>query len=97
MQPAKVAEFLLFDLAFPRSVALCVRELDEAVGELARRIGASDTPIPTGTLETLRRIGGESTIDSVLAAGLHEFLDQIQRHLITLTDELAGAVFGHRH
>ncbi len=97
MQPAKVAEFLLFDLAFPRSVALCVRELDEALGQLARRIGRSDTPIPTGTLETLRKIGSESTIDSVLTAGLHEFLDQIQRHLITLTDELALAVFGHRH
>jgi uncharacterized alpha-E superfamily protein len=97
MQPAHVAGFLLFDLAFPRSVALCVRELDAALTELRARIGASDTPIPDATLAVLRRIGGESTIDGVLSAGLHEFLDQIQRHLITLTDELAGAVFGHRH
>lgn len=97
MQPAKVAEFLLFDLAFPRSVALCVRELDELIGELTRRIGVTDTPMPAGTLETLRRIGGQSKIETVLEAGLHEFLDQLQRHLIALTDELGGAVFGHRH
>jgi uncharacterized alpha-E superfamily protein len=97
MQPAKVAEFLLFDLAFPRSVALCVRELDALIAALAALIGETDTPMPTGTLETLRRIGRESSIDAVLQGGLHEFLDQLQRHLIALNDELAGAIFGHRH
>jgi hypothetical protein len=44
-----------------------------------------------------RRIGGQSKNETVLEAGLHEFLDQLQRHLIALTDELGGAVFGHRH
>jgi hypothetical protein len=33
----------------------------------------------------------------VLDAGLHESLDQLQRHLIVLTDELGGANFGQRH
>jgi uncharacterized alpha-E superfamily protein len=97
MQPAKVAEFLLFDLAFPRSVALCIRELDALVERLAALIGRSDAPMPTETLRTLRRIGTETGIDDVLASGLHEFLDQIQRHLITLTDELSAAWFGQRY
>ena len=97
MQPAKVAEFLLFDLAFPRSVALCIQELDQLIGRLALLIGETDTPIPTGTLEKLRRIGTEIGIDDVLASGLHEFLDQIQADLITLTDQLGNALFGHSH
>ena len=97
MQPAKVAEFLLFDFAFPRSVALCIRELAELVEELAALLGASDPPMPTETLRTLRRIGSETGIDDVLASGLHEFLDQIQRRLITLTDELGDAWFGQRY
>lgn len=97
MQPAKVAEFLLFDLAFPRSVALCARELDGLIAALAALIGETETPMPTGTLETLRRIGRESSIEAVLEGGLHEFLDQLQRHLTALTDELGGAIFGHHH
>jgi uncharacterized alpha-E superfamily protein len=97
MQPARVAEFLLFDLAFPRSVALCARELDRLIAALAALIGETDTPMPTGTLERLRSIGRESSIEAVLEGGLHEFLDQLQRHLITLTDELGGAIFGHHH
>jgi len=97
MQPAKVAEFLLFDLAFPRSVALCVRELDALIAALAALIGETDTPMPTGTLEKLQGVGRESSIEAVLEGGLHEFLDQLQRHLIALNDELAGAIFGHRH
>lgn len=97
MQPAKVAEFLLFDLAFPRSVALCARELDGLIAALAALIGETETPMPTGTLETLRRIGRESSIEAVLEGGLHEYLDQLQRHLTALTDELGGAIFGHHH
>ena len=97
MQPAKVAEFLLFDLAFPRSVALCIRQLDELVGRLVRLIGETAAPIPTGTLATLRRIGTETGIDEVLDSGLHEFLDQVQLHLLTFTDQLGNALFGHRY
>ena len=97
MQPAKVAEFLLFDLAFPRSVALCIRELDQLIGRLALLIGETDTPIATETLRTLRRIGSEIGIDEVLASGLHEFLDQLQIDLSRLTDQLGNALFGHRY
>ncbi len=32
-----------------------------------------------------------------MATGLHEFLDQIQRHLIVFTDELGDGLFGHRY
>jgi len=97
MQPAKVAEFLLFDLAFPRSVALCIRELDQLIGRLAPLIGETDSPIATETLRSLRRIGSEIGIVEVLASGLHEFLDQLQADLSTLTDQLGNALFGHRY
>jgi uncharacterized alpha-E superfamily protein len=96
MQPAKVAEFLLFDLAFPRSVALCVREIDELALALAAQIGQRDPPWAAGPLSALRQVA-RTTIDEVMGAGLHEFLDQIQGHLIALTDELGAGLFGHRY
>jgi uncharacterized alpha-E superfamily protein len=97
MQPAKVAEFLLFDLAFPRSVALCIREIDELALAFAARAGQDDPPWAMGALSTLRAIARSTTIEDVMATGLHEFLDQIQRHLIALTDDLGDGLFGHRY
>ncbi len=96
MQPAKVAEFLLFDLAFPRSVGLCIRAIDELALALAARIGQDDPPWTMGALSTLRGIARNTTIEDVMATGLHEFLDQIQGHLIALTDDLGDGLFGHR-
>jgi uncharacterized alpha-E superfamily protein len=97
MQPAKVADFLLFDRAFPRSFALCVREVDEMIWGLAGLLGESDPPWAKGALSRLGAIAAEVTIESVLASGLHDFLDQIQQHLIALTDALGDALFGHRY
>ena len=97
MQPAKVAEFLLFDLAFPRSVALCIRAIDELALAFAARIGQDDPPWAMGALATLRAVARDTTIEDVMATGLHEFLDQIQRHLIVFTDELGDGLFGHRY
>jgi uncharacterized alpha-E superfamily protein len=87
MQPARVEEFLLFDLAFPRSVALCVRDIHELALTLAAQIGQADARWAKGPLSALRAVA-RSAIDEVMATGLHEFLDRIQRHLIALTDEL---------
>jgi uncharacterized alpha-E superfamily protein len=99
MQPAKVADFLLFDRAFPRSVASGVREVDEMIWGLAGLLGESDPPWATGALSSLRAIGAEVevTIHDVLASDLHDFLDQVQQHLIALTDALGDALFGHRY
>lgn len=97
MQPAKVAEFLLFDLAFPRSVGLCIRAIDELAQAFAARIGQDDPPWALGALSTLRDVARDTTIEDVMATGLHEFLDQIQRHLIVFTDELGDGLFGHRY
>ena len=49
-----------------------------------------------GALSTLRGIARNTTIEDVMATGLHEFLDQIQGHLIALTDDLGDGLFGHR-
>jgi uncharacterized alpha-E superfamily protein len=95
MQPARVAEFLLFDLAFPRSVALCIREIDELALALAAGIGREDPPWTAGALPILRKVARDTTIEDVMATGLHEFLDQIQGHLIALTDALGAGLFGH--
>jgi uncharacterized alpha-E superfamily protein len=97
MEPANVAGFLLLDPSFPRSVAVCIRQVDElfrSLTVLPELKGRSATP---PSLEALRVIAGRSEIEEVLDAGLHDFLDGIQRQLIEFTNTLGSTFFGHRH
>jgi uncharacterized alpha-E superfamily protein len=96
MEPAKVAGFLLFDPGFPRSVAVCVREIDELFRGLTSLAELSGAPARMGALEGLRQVGERTDVDEVLTSGLHEFLDQLQLQLIRLTNDLGSTFFGHR-
>jgi uncharacterized alpha-E superfamily protein len=94
LTPARVAGFLLFNPAFPRSVYLCVREVEHALGELKSRYflrGGND--ISEG-LDQLRSILTSYSIEQILDAGLHDFLDFLQTYLIVVTERLSAAFFG---
>ena len=97
MQPSTVAGFLLFDAGFPRSVVVCVREVALLFKELVDRPELRHVGAASATLATLERLCEQGDIDGVLDSGLHEFLDQLQRQLIALTDELGTVFFGLRH
>jgi uncharacterized alpha-E superfamily protein len=89
----RVAEMLIFQPSFPRSLAFCVRELSEHF-----RRAAILTP-RTGRLPAERLLSmleldlGALTIDQVLAAGLHEFLDDFQSRLIEVQTGLTDHIF----
>jgi uncharacterized alpha-E superfamily protein len=96
LTPARVAGFLLFNPAFPRSVYLCVREVEAALGELKSRYllrGGNDV---SEGLDQLRSILGAHSIEQILEAGLHEFIDFLQHYLSVITDRLSAAFFRHR-
>jgi uncharacterized alpha-E superfamily protein len=97
MEPAKVAAFLLFDPGFPRSIAVCVRRMDDLFRGLAALPDLRGAPVTMGVLEGLRAVSERTDIDEVLSAGLHGFLDQVQRQLIRLCDDLGSTFFGHSH
>lgn len=77
--PWKVAELLIFGDAFPRSIRYCVNTLDASL----RSISGSAPGTFTREAEKLSgRLLSElnySTIDDVFKAGLHEYLDELQR------------------
>jgi uncharacterized alpha-E superfamily protein len=95
LTPARVAGFLLLNRDFPRSVFLCVREVDSALTGLKSRYNLRAGNDVAEGLDQLRSILGTRTIDEVLSDGLHEFIDFIQRYLISITDRLGAAFFGH--
>ena len=96
MSPVRVADFLLFDRHFPRSILRC---LDAAVAALAEMRATYDLHgggAAERQLTNLRdRVAGDA-IESVISRGLHETLDWIQIELLRTVDELGYAYFGVR-
>lgn len=94
MSPANVSGFLLFDPGFPRSANACVETIDETLTELRHVYGLKGGGGALEQLDELRAVLASENTDSVIAKGLHEFLDWVQRKLIVFTAELAQDFFG---
>jgi uncharacterized alpha-E superfamily protein len=95
LTPARVAAFLLFNPAFPRSVYLCLREVENALTELKSRFALRAGNDVAEGLDQLTTILVARPIEEILASGLHEFIDFLQRYLIVVTVRLSAAFFGH--
>lgn len=71
----QVVDFLLKDLAFPRSIRFCVGEMEDCLRHLPR----SDKPLKfIGPVSALIEGGGANSIEIL---SLHEFIDQLQIRL----------------
>jgi uncharacterized alpha-E superfamily protein len=73
----RVAEFLLRDVSFPRSVSHCLERAEQVLRRIEAATGRAE---PTATLLAVQEIARhvrESKISSVLHAGLHEELTRV--------------------
>ena len=95
MQPDRVAEFLLFNLPFPRSVAACFDRADSRLTQLRSRYHLRGGAEALERLDELRTVLGEMTIDQVIRSGLHEFLDGIQISLLGISALIGRDFFGY--
>jgi uncharacterized alpha-E superfamily protein len=91
LTPTSVAAFLIFSDSFPRSVSLCVRQMEWLVGQLRSRYQLRGGGKVQELLDGLRAMLVEHTIDDVVATGLHEFIDWIQQQLIAIAIEIEEA------
>ena len=78
VNPRLVAEFLLLNEDFPRSVRFCIGELNVA---LRRISGVAEDRFCNDAEKLAGRLVAElqfSTIDEIFEAGLHDYLDLLQ-------------------
>lgn len=95
MTPGRVAGFLLLNRHFPRSLATCLGDADAVLSGLRAQlpgIAGAATAARLGDLK--RRIDG-ACIGDMMAYGLHETLDLVQRDLIEITGQMGRDFFGH--
>lgn len=91
--PATVAAFLLLDRRFPLSVLACIGEVSYALSKLERHYGLL---LPESALTASAALAVHmraSTIEQIIAGGLHEYLDHIQGELAAMADSIARSFF----
>jgi len=91
--PADVVGFLLADTSFPRSVTLCVSQMEWHLTQLRSRYGLRGTVPALERIEEVRAALMGRPVERVIETGLHEFLDGVQRDLILLAGEIGTAFF----
>ena len=85
-KPANIAHFLILNRRMPRSLAFCYETINSNLAHLARdyggQIAAHDTAART------RNMLLTTSIDAVMEAGLHEFLEEF----MLVNDKLASEI-----
>ena len=91
--PRRVADFLIFDNQFPRSIHHCVEKAKVCL----QRITGSTSRIPRNPVEKkLGRLEADLTytdIDEVIDKGMHEYLDNLQTRLNNVNRAISAAFF----
>jgi uncharacterized alpha-E superfamily protein len=92
--PENVADFLLLDPDFPRSVFFCIERAESSVHAI--------TGTPLGSFRNpVERLVGQvrselayAQVHDIITAGLHEFLDSLQEQLNRIGDAVSETFFG---
>lgn len=94
MSPTTVAGFMMFNEGFPRSVVMCVRQIDGYLTRLRSRYTLRGGAEAAERVDELLGALLSRPIDAVIRDGLHEYLDSVQAQLSGITNEIGNAFFG---
>ena len=93
VHPKHVAEFLVLNEAFPRSIRFCAGELNTALRRLS---GVAEGRFLNDAERLAGRLLAElqfSTVEEIFEQGLHWYLDEVQTKLNSIGDALFNAYF----
>ncbi|MEQ8241295.1 MAG: alpha-E domain-containing protein [Cyclobacteriaceae bacterium] len=93
-EATSVVEYLVLNRYFPRSILFCVMHVEECLREIegtAGKLGFSNKI--EKEIGILRSKLEFSEVSDVIDFGLHEYLDEIQKDLNSLSDQIAERYF----
>ena len=91
MTPGMVAGFLLMNHSFPRSVVLCVQQIETYLALLSSGYGLRGAYAAQERLDELRAALLDQPIEAILRRGLHEFSDYVQLQFAFVHNAVAQA------
>jgi uncharacterized alpha-E superfamily protein len=93
LSPNAIAEFLILDAEFPRSIRFCVSRVERSLHEImGTPIGTWCTPVER-TMGRLRTDLDYLTIDDIIETGLHETLDDLQLRMNSVGSAISETFF----
>ncbi|HEX2909596.1 MAG TPA: alpha-E domain-containing protein [Chloroflexia bacterium] len=97
IEPETILQFLVLEQAFPRSIFFSVAAADEAL----LRISGNALRKPANTAERLiGRLRAEleyTTVEDIYNAGLHSFLEGLEKRLIKVGDQIYQNYFSYHN
>ncbi len=93
LQPVKVAEFLVLDREFPRSMRHCLIQAEQSLRALTGSAPGTYANLAEQRLGRLKSDLEYADIGGIIAAGLHEYLDAFEAKLNALGDALFTVYF----
>jgi uncharacterized alpha-E superfamily protein len=91
--PTQVAEFLILNREFPRSIQFCLLQAERSIFQIAGTPLGSWTNLLERSLGQLRSELDYLTIEEIIQSGLHEFLDRFQQRLNDVSKNLFQTFF----
>jgi uncharacterized alpha-E superfamily protein len=91
--PQSVAEFLVLDRQFPRSILFCLTQAELSLCEIAGGTTAAWRNPAEKSLGKLQSELNYLTIDEISETGLHEFLDHLQSRLNVVGEKIFETFF----
>lgn len=91
--PSSVAEFLILDRTFPRSIYFCLWETTRCLHEITQTPNGNWCNGAERALGRLVSQLGYITIEDIIQSGLHEFLEQMQSSINQVGNEIHTAFF----
>ena len=92
MTDLTVSGFVLFDPAFPGSLAFCTKEISAVIEEMQPDITEAAVRDLRRQIKRLERIA-KTPPEKMLEDGLHEFVDNVQLELIGLHNDFSKHFF----
>lgn len=93
ISPDSVADFLLLDREFPRSVLFCLVKAEDSLRAISGSAAGTFSSPAEQRLGRLRSRLGYARIDDVRGGGLHEFLDATQIEMNRIGDAISTTFF----
>lgn len=93
--PKQVADFLIFDQEFPRSIRHCI---SNALFSLHKITGTPQGTSHNRTEKILGRLQADldyTDIEEVIEFGMHDYLDSLQGRLIQVGEDISATFFKH--
>jgi uncharacterized alpha-E superfamily protein len=93
VNPQGIADFLVLDREFPRSIYYCLQRAEQSLHEISCTTMGSWSNSAERELGKARSELDFITIEEIVQQGLHEFLDQLQTQLNLVGDKISETFF----